>query len=107
MKHIPLRFGDKFSTHAVVDAVAGQRQAQKVEEMRRRCRILDALENASPTGMMIEDADYAHLVKLVNDFEFGLAHPELLTIIDGILTAGPPPAVVVPPATPEYRETVQ
>ena len=86
MKSIKLIDGDKFNTRAVVDAVAGGRAPQKVDEMRRRCRILDALEKADGF-LALEDADHAHLCKLVNEFEFGVAHPELLSVVDGILDA--------------------
>lgn len=86
MKMVRLVSGEKFNTRAVVDAVAGGRAPQKVDEMRRRCRILDALEKAD-TDLHLEDADHAHLCELLKVFEFGVAHPELLAIIDGILDA--------------------
>lgn len=100
MKYIPLRTTDKFNTKAVIQAVAGQAQAQglKVDEMRKRCRILDALEKATTTGMLIEDADQEHLAKLTAEFSFAVATPELLAIIDDILNAGAPPAPMLQPA---------
>lgn len=98
MKYIPFHDSDKFKTRAVIEAVAGGPRQQKVDEMRRRVRILDALEKATTTGMMIEDADHEHLVKIVKEFDFGIAHPELLRVIDDILGAGPPPAIMLPAA---------
>jgi hypothetical protein len=94
MKFIPLRDGTKFKTRAVIEAVAGGPAPQDVAEMRKRCRILEALEKATTTEMLIEDADHAHLVKLVTAFQFGMAHPELLSIIDEIIEAKEPSAIM-------------
>lgn len=94
MKYIPLRTGEKFNTKAVIGAVAGGPARQKVDEMRRRVRILDALEKEPSTHILLEDADHEHLVKLVNEFDFGVAHPDLLKIVDDILEAKAPPAVI-------------
>lgn len=100
MKFIPSRDTDKFKTAAVIQAVAGGPHKQKIDEMRRRCRILDAVEKAPVTGILIEDADHDHLVALLKDFDFGVAHAELLAIIDAILEAKAPPAGLAEMAQP-------
>lgn len=93
MKRIPMRDEQPFATLEVLKAVASQPtpgQGIVADEMRRRCRILDVLENAQPNEVILEDADHALLVRLINAFQFGTAHPKLLVVIDDVLQAKEP-----------------
>lgn len=101
MKHIPFRDFEPvpergigpIRTREVIQLVAdhaGERGVTALE-MRKRCRILAALDAADAHGLRLEDADHEFLKQLVNDFRFAVAHPNLLRIIDDVNEAGPPP----------------
>lgn len=95
MKSVPLRHEAPFKTIDVLKAVAIQPAAGQginADEMRRRCRLLDGLDGAEGDALLIEDADHALLVRLVNGFQFGVADSRLLAIIDDVLGAATPAA---------------
>jgi hypothetical protein len=91
MKLIPLRDGATFNSRAILAQVAGvsTQRALSVEEIRRRVRILDALD-ASADHLLLEDADHAALTEALAGFPFAVAHRELLQIIDDVLDARTP-----------------
>lgn len=105
MKLIPLHDEAPFKTREIIQAVVSQPgpgQGINADDMRRRCRLLDALENAENDTLLLEDADYALLVRLINAFQFGAAHPKLLRIIDDVNEAKEPkPELKVVPAAAE------
>lgn len=91
MKSIPLIGATPSGTADVIRIVAERPtpgQGISPDEMRRRCRVLDALDAIEGAELMLEDADHAFLVRLINVFQFGMANRELLAIIDGIVKAG-------------------
>jgi hypothetical protein len=99
MKSIPLRDETPFETREVIKAVASQPspgQGINAMEMRQRCRLIDALEVAGGEYLMLEDADHALLVRLINAFQFGTAHPKLLAVIDDVLHARIPDDALAP-----------
>jgi len=97
MKLIPLRAGNPFKSADVIKAVASQPtpgQGINADEMRRRCRILDAVDAAANDTSPLEDADYGLLVKLINGFQFATAHPLLVRIIDDVVQPKEPEAAM-------------
>lgn len=93
MKLIPIRDDAPFKTLDVLQAVVSQPtpgQGINADEMRRRCRLLDALEKADTDALLLEDADHELLVRLINDFQFGTAHPKLLAVIDAVVQSKEP-----------------
>jgi len=58
-----------------------------IEEIRKRIRILDALESAKDGVLLVEDADWDLLRTLFNSFRFGAAQRGLLDIADEINNA--------------------
>lgn len=93
MKLIPLKDEPPFKTREVLSAVATQPapgQGINAADMRRRCRLLDALEKVEGSALLLEDADHALLVQLINAFQFGTAHPQLLATIDDVVNAKEP-----------------
>lgn len=91
MKFVPFRDSGSLKTYEIVNAVVTQaQQGVTVDEIRRRCRIIDAVERAAEDGVLLEDADHDLLRKLVSEFRFGMARPDLLQIIDDILQAQAP-----------------
>jgi hypothetical protein len=95
MKSIPLRAvdGGVYTSRNVIAQVANLSPSRpiSVDEMRRRVRILDALEKADDT-LLLEDADHAILKAAVEAFPFNVADAGLLRIVDDILEAGEPAA---------------
>lgn len=94
MKLIPLRDEVPFKSVDVIRTVVSQPtpgQGINADDMRRRCRILDALEEANG-NLVLEDADHAVLNGLVKSFQFGAAHPALLRVIDDVIEAKAPGA---------------
>ena len=88
MKYIELIKTGSFSTVETITVVAKQTQKGiTVDEMRLRCRILDAVEKADPTHGLIEDADHKLLVSLMKTFPFAVADKDLLGIIDAVINA--------------------
>ena len=93
MKAIPLRDEAPFKTRDVLQAVISQPapgQGINADDMRRRCRLLNALEAAEGEALLLEDADHALLVQLINGFQFGTAHRDLLAVIDDVIEAKAP-----------------
>jgi hypothetical protein len=92
MRRIPLRSTGAFDSRTVLAQVAGTSAAKAIGigEMRRRVRILDALDAAAGEDVLLEDADYDALRAAIGEFPFALAHRDLLRIVDDVLEAGPP-----------------
>lgn len=84
---------DSFITTAdVIRAVANQPGSGggvSVTDLRKRVRLLDAVDAAENGFVRLEDADHEFLARLVNNFQFGLASRELLAVVDGILNPAP------------------
>lgn len=60
-----------------------------LSEMRHRLRIMDAIDASNGT-MTLEDADHEFLVRLLGEFKFAVAHPDILAACDAVLKAGTP-----------------
>ena len=89
MKKVILRDLELFKSSDVIKVVVSQPlqgSGINADEMRKRCRILDALDK-SKNELNLEDADYTLLKNLFSSFQFGSAHPLLLKIIDDVLEA--------------------
>jgi hypothetical protein len=65
-----------------------QQQGANVEQIRRRCKVLDALDKVAPdSALALEDADFDFMVTTLKTFSFSAATKDLLTVLDA-LTAG-------------------
>ena len=88
MKSIPMRTDGDLTTITVLREVCqkpGAGRGINVEEMRRRFRILEAIEKAEQDNeLSLEDADHALLVGLYRDFQFGLVNERVLEIADDL-----------------------
>jgi len=93
MKKIKLHKGDseQLTSVGIVRLVAGNSPSKPlgVDEMRRRVRILDALDNLPDNSdhLMLEDEDAKALSAAVEGFPWSSANKQLLAIIDDILKA--------------------
>lgn len=88
MKSIEMRDGEKFKAHDVLGTIINQAGPGGigVADMRQRIRLLDAVAAATET-LLLEDADYDRLKGLVEQFNFGLIHKDLLAVADAVLAA--------------------
>lgn len=61
-----------------------------IEEMRRRVRVMDAIDaalEASADKLVLEEADHQMLKQAVSTFPFSVAHKDLLAILDDVVNA--------------------
>lgn len=94
MKFIPFRTFSEFKTRDLLRIVATQCQnGARVDELRKRVRLLDAVEAApdDAAGIEIEDADQELMARLMSEYPWALASRDLLTIIDDVVQAKAPP----------------
>lgn len=98
MKKIKLRRdlmagNEKISSLTILRLVAGSspQKALTVDDMRRRVRILDALDEVPHNGdtLVLEDEDVKALVDAIEGFPWASANKSILTIIDDVLGAEP------------------
>lgn len=98
MKKIRLRRdlmagNEKISSLTILRLVAGSspQKALSVSDMRRRVRILDALDEVPHNGetLVLEDEDVTALVDAIEGFPWASANKSILTIIDDVLGAEP------------------
>lgn len=60
------------------------------EAMRKRIRILDALDKATADKLSLEDADHAELVRCLKAMRWNVIHRELLAFEDYMAGKGEP-----------------
>lgn len=92
MKIIKLR-NEKVKAADIINQVAGLSPARaiSIDEMRKRVRILEAIEALKPDAveLFLEDADCDVLINAMNGFPWSGASRELLAVIDDVLGAKP------------------
>lgn len=80
---IKLIEGEMFSSQRVlVEVLSLPPQGCNIAEMRRRIRVMDAIEAAQGDEMTLEDADYDLLKGVFHANQFRLVHKDLLAIAD-------------------------
>jgi len=80
---IKLIEGEMFSSKRVlVEVLSLPPQGCNIAEMRRRMRVMDAIEAAQGDEMTLEDADYELLKNVFHANQFRLVHKDLLAIAD-------------------------
>jgi len=89
MKRILLRVDAKHSSKDVFKLVA-ENSPQKqisVSDMRKRVKLLEALENSSSETLVVEDAEWQMLKQALEEFPWSQASKQLLDIIDDVIDA--------------------
>lgn len=92
MKSIPqqsLGEGERvFTTAKLIKQVCEtSMQGMNITQMRSRIRVLDAVEAAGESDILLEDADFSVMTEAINAMQWALADRNLLAVIDGILNA--------------------
>lgn len=84
---------EKITSLSVLRLVAGNSPQRPlgIDEMRRRVRVLDALDECKPNSefVLLEDEDAKALTSAIESFPWSAASKGLLTIIDDVLNAEP------------------
>ena len=76
---------DEFMTYGeLLKIVANEppEKGLKVEEMRERFRILDAIENCGSADINLEDADFNKLKSIYTNFAWLTTHKDLIALAD-------------------------
>lgn len=93
LRRDPMAGNEKISSLTILRLVAGSspQKALTVDDMRRRVRILDALDEVPHNGdtLVLEDEDVKALVDAIEGFPWASANKSILTIIDDVLGAEP------------------
>lgn len=88
MKSIALSPNTKFPTAEVLRQIvetASNDKGVTVAEMRRRFRLLDAIDAAGGSAtLLLEDADHAFLNSLMDGFRFAIVHKDLVAIHEAV-----------------------
>jgi hypothetical protein len=91
MRKITLRnLDEKNSPKVILMTVMGNSpvKAITVDEMRKRVKVIDALEKMDDKGViLLEDAEYQVLLEAVNSFPWSQASYTLLGLIDDVVNA--------------------
>src|SRR5215475_922326 len=99
MKRILLRDrGPLFKAREVITTMIEMpppNQGISYQEIRKRDRLLDALEKSGGEFFDLEDSDYEVLRKILDTFQFATAKRELRLILDDIANAKAPEETVV------------
>jgi hypothetical protein len=93
MKTFVLRDNPPFPSREIIKAVVEGNDGQNgiaLDEMRRRMRILDALEKANG-ALALEDSDWELLCGLLRRFPFARADRQIIQIADDIEQASSGP----------------
>lgn len=61
-----------------------QPQGANIEQIRKRCKILDALDDARDGAVLLEDADFDFMVKTLRAHSFGAATRDILKVLDAL-----------------------
>lgn len=88
MKRIMIRAGEarQFQTRTILENVLARprpNQAITPVEMRKRCDVLRAMDGAV-ASFLLEDDQHKLLAELVAAYPWGVAHKDLLEIIDDV-----------------------
>jgi hypothetical protein len=82
-RSIKLIEGEMFSSKRVfVEVLSLPAGGCNIADMRKRMRVMDAIEAADGDEATLEDADYELLKSVFHGNQFRLAHRDLLTIAD-------------------------
>ena len=64
-----------------------QNVALSLEDVAKRCRVIDALDRQQGDMLRLEDADWDTLSRAADTFPYGVAHPDLLRVVKAIKEA--------------------
>jgi hypothetical protein len=88
MKTIKLIKGEAFNSRQMFTEILSlPAQGCSIADMRRRIKILDAIEGSQGDELRIEDADFELLKSIFNGTQFRIAHKNVLAIADTLESA--------------------
>ena len=88
MKTIKMMETDTVKGRDVVKIVMEQpgQGGATIEQVRRRCKVLDALDGAADGELKLEDAEFEFLSTTLKAFPFAAASRDLLKVVDALIT---------------------
>lgn len=88
MRYIALTKHGQWDTRSVLKMVMNQNpRGMLLDEMRKRIKIMDALDEAARVSLEVDEEQFKLINGALINFPFGLAHKDLLAVIDEVLAA--------------------
>lgn len=96
MKEVKFKIDGIWKTHMIMQqCLSKPGRAIDLDEMRRRCNVLEKLEKAKDSpSVLLEDAEFELVKQALNTNPWGVAEPELLQVVDQIFASKAPEATV-------------
>lgn len=89
MKLIAFKTYGQWGTRGVLKMVLNVNpRGMLLDEMRRRIKLMDRLDASDDVGIELDADEFKMVVGALNVFPFGVAHKDLLALIDDVLAAG-------------------
>ena len=102
MRYIELKKVGQWDTRSVLKQVMNASpRGMLLDEMRKRIKIMDALDEMARLSLDVEEDQFKLIVGALTNFPFGVAHKDLLAIVDGVLEAPAEPIVKANGVAPE------
>ena len=94
MRYIELEKVGQWDTRSVLKQVMNASpRGMLLDEMRKRIKIMDMLDEMARVSLDVEEDQFKLIVGAITNFPFGIAHKDLLAVIDGVIDAPTEPVV--------------
>lgn len=80
-------------TRSIIRRPLDMQKGAEIEEIRKGIRVLDAVDQAEPNLLGLEDADWEHLKEKTLKFAWGVVDRRVLQYIDDVLGATEKPTL--------------
>lgn len=102
MKYIQLVKHGQWDTRSVLKQVMNASpKGMLLDEMRKRIKIMDALDEMARLTLDVDEEQFKLITGALINFQFGVAHKDLLAVIDAVLEAPSEPVVKANGVAPE------
>ena len=102
MRYIELKKVGQWDTRSVLKQVMNASpKGMLLDEMRKRIKIMDALDEMARLSLDVDEEQFKLITGALINFPFGVAHKDLLAVIDGVLEATAEPIVKANGVAPE------
>lgn len=96
MKLINFNKHGNFDTCSVLRMVMNQNpRGMLLDEMRRRIDVLKQLNVAGAVHVVLAEDDFTLITDALKTYPYGVAHEDLLALIDEVIASGAPPVIML------------